>query len=122
MDTCPAGNDIFAKTYASIGIDLNLDGCCLTDTVLALSGPTTIVRQAGTPHTINTEIISMVLTDDGVPGPPGITLRAGTGSGSVNPLPASKGMIVEKGDTVTALSYFDVFFEIQLSEIGRAHV
>jgi hypothetical protein len=91
-----------------VGIDLNLDD--LVDQTIVLSGPTTIHRAApvGTnPATIQTEILSMILTGGDV------TLRAG--AGGTPALLASSGTVTEQtGDNTQADSFFDVFFEIDL--------
>lgn len=108
VDTCPGGDDSVDPTEAVVGLDLNLD--CVANTSLILKGPTTIRRNAGVPHTIDTEIVSMSLAGGGV------TLTAGAGLGQGGVLPPSLGTIVEQPNPEKALadSSFDVFFEVYL--------
>lgn len=115
QDTLPSG--------AVLGIDTNFD--CIADTNVIAGGPATI-RKLGNfddatffPGTrpidghldvIDTEIIGMSLTGGGV------TLRAGTMSGSAQPLQASRGVVAEQPSNPNlADSFFDVFFEIEIS-------
>ena len=107
VDTCPAGTDE-SDSGALVGIDLNMD--CGEDMSLILSGPTLIERQAGSPHSINTEMISMDLTG-------GIGIWAGQGPSPYSgvTLDPTVGMINElAGDPALAHSFFDVFFEVNL--------
>ena len=104
---CPVGTDNLANTGAIVGIDNT--GDCVKDFNVTLSGPTTIDRSVGqgtsTPHSIDTEIVSMSLTGGT------FTLRAGAGGSPA--LSASDGKIEEQaGDNTKADSFFDVFFEI----------
>jgi hypothetical protein len=124
VDTCSSGTDTF-DSVAIHSVDLNLDG--IADVTLTASGLTTIFR--GNPvdaiigHTIlgnvgtvdghldviETELLSMTLTGGG------LTIIAGDGVGNLasdGPL-RSPGAIVENPDTTTAVSFFDIFFELQ---------
>lgn len=118
---CPAGDDTM-PTGALAGIDITLD--CVRDQNIVLTGPVRVRRTSplddsnnfpgtrpidGHLDVIDTEIIEMTLTGSGV------TLRAGAGVG-VPPLPPSLGTIAEQpGNPNLADSFFDVFFEIELS-------
>ncbi|MCH9002214.1 MAG: hypothetical protein IIC02_06535 [Planctomycetes bacterium] len=109
VDNCPAGTD-YMPTGAVVGIDFPPFDC-LVDTNLVLTGAALVGRAAGTPHSIDTEIISMTLTGGGA------VLRAGAGGGvgPGSPLPASLGLIVEQDSAgVFADSSFKVLFEIDL--------
>ncbi len=115
QDTLPSG--------AVLGIDTTFD--CVAETNVIAGGPVT-VRKRG-PYddspsypglrpldnhkdVIDTEILAMSLTGGGV------TLRAGTFSGSNQPLPATRGAVAElPTNPALADSFFDVFFEIELS-------
>ncbi|MEQ9237416.1 PEP-CTERM sorting domain-containing protein [Coleofasciculus sp. E2-BRE-01] len=129
VDTCTSGFDSFGS-FATIGIDTNLDN--QVDSTIVLSGPTTIFRgdpidtpdpldgtDGFTPHLnqINTEIVSLELSGGG------FTLKAGDGTGNLNDDGAlySPGKIMEKeNDPKLAISYFDIFFEID-SSLGKLH-
>ena len=104
---CPAGDDFAPMSVAVVGIDTNDD--CIEDASFILNGPTTIHRDAGVPHTILTEIVSLSLTG-------GVILTAGQGLGlgpNGDLLDPSLGAIVEqKKDRKLADSFFDVFFEV----------
>jgi hypothetical protein len=108
VDTCPAGSDIIANSGAVVGIDTTLN--CDPNVSLVLSGPTTIDRAAGTPHSIDTEMVLLNLVGGGV----GIWAGQGPSPNSKD-LPQSFGSIVEQGgDPFLADSSFDVFFEVNL--------
>ncbi len=114
IDTCPAGSDDLGTTGAEVGIDFVGPGGegppdCVEDVSLILSGDGFVDREAGqsatTPHSIDTEITSMSLTDGTA------TLRVGAGGSPA--LSASDGVIEEQsGDDTLGDSSFDVFFEI----------
>ncbi|BAP56252.1 hypothetical protein THII_1955 [Thioploca ingrica] len=113
VDKCPAGTDITNSTAVVTVVKARNDEC-LEDKIvenLFLTGPTEIERQAGVPHQIDTEIVSMVLNGSG------ITVRAGVNQGIT---PASKGEIVETIPT-EADSEFRVYFEIDVPGIGTLH-
>jgi hypothetical protein len=116
---CPAGTDILLHTR----LDITMDGL-----PIILRGPTRIEREAGTTaaptfppsipssapplgdHHINTEMVSMVLTNnDGT-----ITLRAGVNEGLSQ---RSFGKIIElAADSTIAYSYFEIFFEVDVRD------
>jgi len=114
-DTLPSG--------AVLGIDTNLD--CVADRNVVAGGPITIAKinhhgdcsahypsVCGVPghdDVIDTEILAMSLTGGGV------TIKAGTMSGSALPLPPTLGAISEEpSNPALADSFFDVFVEIDL--------
>ena len=126
VDTCPAGQDSIANTKGIVVIDLDLD--CVGDVELVL-GPCSapdhlLVIHRSDPRddsqtfpgtrpvdghldVIDTEIIEMCLTGEGV------TLKAGLGQGGV--ITKSLGATAEKvTDDLWAESFFDVFFEVDL--------
>ncbi len=122
---CPPGgqNQETLPSGAVLGIDTNLD--CIADTNVVAGGPVTIREQGpvddatfypgtrpidGHLDVINTQIMAMSLTGGGV------NLKAGTLSGSVQPLQPSRGVIAEQPSNPNlADSFFDVFFEIEYS-------
>jgi hypothetical protein len=101
VDTCPAGTDEIPISTAVVTIEIPCGGKSQT---MVFKGPTKIERQAGVPHSITTEMVSMLLKDETET----ITIRAGVDEGVER---ATKGKITEVTPT-TADSYFDVFFEI----------
>jgi len=124
---CPAGTDILPHTR----LDLTVNELPNTPTII-LRGPTKIERQAGTTaaptfppsippsaplgdHHINTEMVSMVLTNQDQT----ITLRAGVNEGLSQP---SLGKIIELANEPTiAYSYFSIFIEVDVQGIGTLH-
>ena len=72
LDTCPAGMDVF-PSKSVLGLDTTLD--CIVDTNLVFFGSVSVARGAGSPHSIQTELVSMNLTN----GP--ISFIAGAGLG-----------------------------------------
>ena len=64
------------------------------------------------PHRIDTEIVSLDLT--GLPPFGGLRIIAGSGLG----LPPSRGQIIELANPALALSFFDVFHELQGTPFG----
>lgn len=132
VDGCTSGTDTF-PSVATIGIDLNLDN--VKDLSVVLSGPTSVYRgnpvdaifghpvlgNVGTVDghmdVIETEIVALTLTG-GV-----FTVRAGDGTGNLlndGPL-NSPGAIRElAGNPQRALSFFDVFFELD-TPFGTLH-
>ena len=116
-DTVPSG--------AVLGIDLDLDANCIADTNVVAGGPVTIKKTGpvncatnyptvcGAPShpndVIDTEIVAMSLTSGGV------IIKAGTMSGSAQPLSPTLGAVSEQpADPALADSFFDVFVEIDL--------
>jgi len=115
IDTCPAGTDNMTNTTADMRIEIPCGNS--PGTAVTTSGPTVVNRDAGqsavSPHSINTEIVSMVLKGDG------ITVRAGTDEGVTL---QSLGKITEQGsDPTKADSYFDIYFEIDGTPFGTLH-
>ena len=115
VDTCPAGTDkFFSKAQHGVVVFDPEDGG-MTINLPLMTGPTTIIRQAGTilpDHHIDTERVSLDLQGGG------LTLRAGTAFG----LPSSFGRITElPGDPFRAHSFFDIFFEINATPFGPLH-
>lgn len=114
VDECPAGIDDTNSTAVVTVINAGSDGQCSGSVIVedaVLKGPTEIKRQAGVPHRIDAEIISMVLTGGGV------TVRAGVNQGVTS---ASEGEIVETIPT-EADTEFRVYFEIDVPGIGALH-
>jgi len=112
VDNCPQGVD---KTLSSATLTVAVP-CGGAQQTVRLNGPTVIKRGAGSPttHSIDTEIISMVLAnDDGT-----ITFRGGINEDVSTP---SKGKITERSDTETANNFFEVFFEIDMPGVGTFH-
>jgi hypothetical protein len=120
IDSCGAGLDTFWSS-ATVGIDLNFDST--SDLTLVLSGPTTVQRSGplddsanfpglrpvdGHLDVIDTEIVALTLTGSGV------TLRAGAGF-IASGLPSSGAIAEQPGDPTIGDSFFDVFFEIDIS-------
>ncbi|MBI3834417.1 MAG: hypothetical protein HY287_08830 [Planctomycetes bacterium] len=113
QDTLPTG--------ALVGIDLDGDG--IPDVSISATGPITIAKRGpfddsqsfpgtrpldGVLDVIDTEMLAMSLTGGGV------TIKAGTYGGSLQPLQRTLGTIAEEGsDPSKADSFFDVFVEIQ---------
>jgi len=125
VDTCAAGTDVILRSVGVVGIDLTNDG--QVDTTIAFKGPVTIVRSGplddsarypglrNTPghlDVIDTEITSLVMTATG-----GEIFRAGTSApGLVGPVAPTYGAIAElQNDNKLAESFFNVFFEIELT-------
>ena len=129
LDSCAAGPDSINNMSALVGLDLDLDPLCGSDTTVPVSGPVAIQRSAPLnisvnfpsidgppghvgPDVIDTEIVSMTLTGGGM------TLRAGAGSGVGglgSLVQATKGVIEETtSDPALADSFFDVFFELDV--------
>lgn len=109
IDSCPGGIDTISDQAALVGIDLNLD--CSTDTNMVLSscGDMVVNRTAGSGGVINTMMVDLCLSGQGV------TLVAGAGNGQGGVLSATSGQIVEDpSDDKVGHSSFDVFFEIDL--------
>lgn len=110
VDKCPAGTD-GAPSTAVVTIEIPCGGASQK---VILRGPTKIERQAGVPHIIDTEIVSMVLTGGGGGG---ITLRAGVNEGVSTP---TLGKIEELANPALAKAFFDVYFEID-TPLGTLH-
>ncbi|MCP4250851.1 MAG: hypothetical protein GY778_27755, partial [bacterium] len=130
IDNCSAGLDEVADQAAKVGIDIDLDPDCTADISMVMDpcpAPNELVRISrsdprddsqqfpglrpidGHMDVIDTEILSMCLTDGNV------TLRAGAGQGQGGPLPASYGAIAEDPNNPgEAQSFFEVYFEIDL--------
>ncbi len=120
IDECREGTD-HMPTGALIGIDL--EGDCVADMTVRLSGPVHISRSNplddsdffpgsapidGHFEVIDTEIVSMSLSGGGV------TMTAGGGLGQI-PLRRSLGAIVEQpSDAALGDSHFEVFVEVDL--------
>jgi hypothetical protein len=118
VDTCPSGFDVFNSQAILTAIDLTPSGGGLIGIPL-LTGVTTIWRGPGSPHTIPTEMVSLLLTGSGV------TVRAGDGIGDglcsgPNVRLCSLGRIDEILPPTLATSFFDVFFEIS-GPFGTVH-
>jgi hypothetical protein len=117
IDTCPAGIDFLDGTEVYVSIDLPpLAPSCPAEVAVKVTGDAVILRGAGSPHSIPTEMISMTATGGG------LTLTAGAGGPLPSPcdpsafgptgLRRSCGTIAEK-DPSTGHSYFNVFFEVR---------
>ncbi len=121
IDECAAGLDNLA-TGALVGLDTDFD--CQMDTNLILHGPALIRRSGplddsvqypglapddGHLEVLDTEMLSMQLAGGGV------ILRAGQGHSIGDPIRPTLGAISEQGDPSNADSFFDVFFEIEIS-------
>ncbi len=117
VDSCPGGTYAFPTvTNVNAVLDLDWDGTLETGPVLLqFIGSTTIFLGPGSPHSLASEVVSINET-----GPFGSILRAGDGVGNLasdGPL-YSPGLITEQGgNPAFADSFFDVFFEIELSPI-----
>lgn len=124
LPPCPPGGTGQDNLPSGAVFGIDLTGDCIAETNVIAGGPVTI-RKAGPaddatsfPGTrpidghldvVDTEIVGMSLTGGGV------TLRAGTMSGSVQPLQPTLGAVAEQpGDPSSADSFFDVFFEVDL--------
>ncbi len=139
IDTCPAGIDVIPSSLIEFGVDLNFDGIAEFD-VLFTGGPVTLERSDprddsinypgtrpldGHDDVIDTEIVSMSLTGQGAST--GWTLRVGEDSGvsSSHGFGGSYqtlGAIAEQPcDSILAVSFFDVFFEIDDTPFGTLH-
>ncbi len=115
VDDCPSGIDESqSSAVITIAVPCASLPCAGPAQTLRLDGPTKIRRAEGSPHSIETEIISMVLTNSSN----GITLRAGVDEGVSSP---STGQIVERTDTETANSFFDIYFEVEVPGVGTLH-
>ncbi len=110
---CGAGTDEM-DSGAEVGIYAN-DVCSDEITSLVLRGPVTVVREAESGGTINTEITNMVLTSGGVI----LTVGAGLGQGGV--LAPTLGTITATGDPDVGDSAFNVFFEFDGAGIGTVY-
>ena len=139
IDTCNLGQDVVGDHYVIAGIDLIPGGDCpatISATLVPCPAPDNflVVNRSGPlnasvnfptvtgppghgdPDVIDTEIVSMCLTNGEV------IYRAGEGTGQgpqgANLL-ASCGAIAEaNGDVLTGVSFFDVFFEIEIVDSG----
>ncbi|MDY6994839.1 MAG: hypothetical protein SVR94_19815, partial [Pseudomonadota bacterium] len=121
---CPAGTDILENVNSKLKVVFNPFCEGKPETIL-LKGTLIVERDAGKPgfpptnpqeepgnsdHLIETEIVSMVMTGNG------ITLRAGVDEGIT---PASTGTITElENDPTRAESVFNVYFEADIPGIG----
>jgi len=118
VDTCASGTDTIPSSVGTLKIDLNFDGVADMTVNLTNSGPTTVFRGPGAPHQIDTEMVSLQLIGGG------LTVNAGDGIGNLlcdGPL-CSPGAIIEQGgNSALADSFFDVFFEILGTPVGRLH-
>ena len=112
VDTCPAGTDKFSSKAQHGVVVFDPEDGGMTINLPFMTGPTTIIRQAGAilpDHHIDTEMVSLDLQGGG------LTLRAGTAFG----LLPSVGRITElPGDPTMAHSFFDIFFEINPTPFG----
>jgi hypothetical protein len=123
VDTCAGGTYDFSST-STIAVSLDLDRNGSLETTipfLQFSGITQVFLGAGQnnsdPHSIQTELYNLYEVNPGT----GATLRAGDGTpNDANDGPLySPGSIVEQaGNPGLANSFFDVFFELTIPEIG----
>ena len=122
-DSVTVGRDDLADVTVTVGLDTDLDG--ITDTTLNLIGSAMINRTDamddsvlypglapidGHMGTVDCEIVSLDLTGGG------FTVIVGFGLGQGGVLQQTPGAINEQGgDPAMADSFFDVFFELELS-------
>lgn len=116
VDNCPGGLYTFnSVSTVSVELDLDSDGSFeYYVPFLQLSGTTSVFLGPGSPHTIPTELVSILESGSGV------TLRAGDGIGNLDWDGSlhSPGYIEEQaGNTFLANSFFDVFFEIEVGPL-----
>ena len=108
VDNCAAGIDDFNLTGA---FGLNFTGLGFFD--ITVNGSGTVLRSdpynTDTLSQIDTEILSAVMLTNNIPGAGVITARFGTDAGLATP---TLGAITETADSSIALSYFDIFLEV----------
>jgi hypothetical protein len=133
VDQCPlGGDDQIADFHAWVEVDLDLDPLCIPELHLFLPPcedplDTVVVRRSsplddsmhfpglrpldGHMDVIDTEIIEMCLTGEGV------TIRAGAGGDGQRNLPPSLGAVAEiPGNAYEAEGFFEVFVEITIDD------
>ncbi len=112
----PLGGTDFFESSATVGLEIFNPTGPSDSFSIELKGPTIVKRDPPLPtRTIPTEILSMELSGSSPLGP--VTVRAGSLFG----LPPSTGAIIpQPPDTdFPADSFFDVFFEIEVSSTGE---